>query len=254
MTRPENGGFILNRKLPASLLCNYTGQGYNIENAFFGNPNYIWKSDGSLNIYIKMTFANPIKLSGCGIINHTIPATATVVLHYYHDAFLTYAGNSGGWSWNEKNMYKIITEVEYQYYSLSIALPGSSAIQIGEIHLGDSFQFPHNFSWGYEEEFEVVKKVDTTDEGVHYETPDDSDTYIAPSFSKLQISFDDTKDEYYPMFKTLIMPGKKIFIKNYTKPDCHFGIVPNTKLKAKKKRTGDSYSIEFWEDAIGGLL
>ncbi len=253
MTRPENGGFILNRKLPASLLCNQTAQGYSIENAFSGNPNFIWKSDGSINIYIKITFANPIKLSGGGIINHTIPATATVMLHYYYDAFLTYAGNSGSWTLNEKNMYKIITEVEYQYYSLSIALSESSSVQIGEIHLGDSLQFPHNFSWGYEEEFEVVKKVDTTDEGVHYETPDDKDTYTAPSFSKLTVNFDDINNQYYTTYKTLIMPGKKIFIKNFTKPECYFGIVPNTKLKAKKKRTGDSYSIGFWEDAIGGV-
>ncbi len=99
--------------------------------------------------------------------------------------------------------------------------------------------------------FRVVKQVDTTDEGLHYETPGDT-TETVPEYRTFTISFDDVDRQHQEEFEPLIRPHDKIFIPSYTQPRCFYGIVPNTTLEEDRKKSGDAFNIRFLEHAMGG--
>ncbi len=246
-TNAGNGGFIWKRKYPTQFVSVPSLTGHEIENAFQNDPTWLYTSDGTSPLPIKMVFESNKKFSGLGLINHTIPPTATMEIVFYSDAFITPLYTTSI-PYTIINTYKLFEEIQSEYVKLQIGNVTGLNVSIGELYLGEKFQFPHNFSWGYEEEFNILKDVDTTDDGIQYETPgENEETY---EYSKLRFTFNDVNMEYFEIYKNLIRPGKKVFIPNFNKPECHFGIVPNKTLKRQKKRTGDDYSLEFWTDAI----
>ena len=252
---PEgNGGFLLKPIRPSEVTADDEKEGYEIGFAFEKNPSLVYCSEGSTTT-INMTFSPARQITGVALINHNLHESASILLRFY---------DTGGFStpiveknipWHRKNIYiNIKDNPAYQYVQIQITVP-SGNIQIGVIFPGTSFQFPYNFAWGYEEEFCVTKEVDTTDYGVHFETPDPYDeaesAETVGEYEKFKIDFDNIPSEHYSSFFDLIRPGKKVFIPSFSKPGCHYGIVPDKNLAASKYRGIDKYSIRFWEDAIG---
>jgi hypothetical protein len=244
---PENGGFILNRTTPSQITCAQEATGYPATNLFAGNPNQIFKSSGSSTVWVNIAYSIIPTFTGIALINHSIPATATIKVHFYEGIFQTYKTYITV-PWTQKNLYYKFTAKTYQSFKLEIS-GITAAIYIGELEPGTSFQFPYNYEWGWEETFNVVKEVVTTDEGIHYEEP----TTQAPEFSRYTIKFTNSPAENLSLFYDIIRPGKKVFIPSYTSPECHFGIVPDTELKSTRTLNGDEYPIRFWEDAISGV-
>lgn len=252
MINPENGGVISGRSKPETVWASTEAQGYEIDHALNKNPMEIYKSTTSTTT-IKMTFPSPIKMTGFALINHNLTESATISLRFYTDANFTQLDTEKSISHAPKNTYVIINDIsEYKYILLYIDNPGQSEIKIGLIYPGTSFQFPSNYTWDYDDEFNIVKEVDTTDEGIHFETPDEDQNEPVPEFTKLKITFRDIEREHYETFKALIRVGKKVLIPDYTINECFYGIFPDKKLPIKRKLEGDTFSLNFWEDAIGG--
>ncbi len=245
---PENGGFILNRLTPSQITCSQEATGYPASNLYTNNPNQIFKSNGSSTIYIAVAYSIIPTFTGIALINHSIPATATIKVHFYEGIFQTYITYITV-PWNQKNLYYKFATKTYQSFKLEIS-GLTAAIYIGELYPGTAFQFPYNYEWGYEETFNVVKEVVTTDEGVNIEVP----TTQAPEFSRYTIKFTNSPAENLSQYYDVIRAGKKVFIPSFTATACHFGIVPDTELKANRTLNGDEYSIRFWEDAISGVF
>ena len=154
-----------------------------------------------------------------------------------------------------KNTCLIIDEStigDYQYIQLYASDTSISSIKIGVIFTGTGFQFPHNFSWGYIEEFNVGKDVATTDGGFHIETPDEDELIQAPEFSKMEIKFSSVDRAIHNIYKNLIRPGNKIFIPTFLERTCYYGIVATQNLKSTREKKGDTYSIQFWEHSLIG--
>ncbi|NIR04216.1 MAG: hypothetical protein GTN82_02185, partial [Candidatus Aminicenantes bacterium] len=130
--------------------------------------------------------------------------------------------------------------------------PNVTEIKIGCIYPGLAYQFPYNYKFGLETEFHVVKQVDTTDEGIHFETPDEDDNVTAPEYHRYRMNFGDLKHQYFHEYCELIKPGKKVYILKFTEMECYYGIVPDQSLKKVTTRNEDTYSLRFFEDALGG--
>lgn len=245
---PENGGFILNRTTPSQITCGQEATGYPATNLFTDNPNQLFKSSGSSTVYINVAYSGIPTLTGIAFINHSIPPGAIIKILWYEGVWQTYKTFSMI-TWNSKNLYFKFSQPRiYQSFKIEISLL-TAAIYIGELYPGTAYQFPYNYEWGYEETFTVVKEVVTTDEGIHFEVP----TAQAPEFSRYAIKFSNSPSENLSLFYDIIRPGKKVFIPSFITPQCHFGIVPDTELKANRTDKGDEYPIRFWEDAISGV-
>jgi hypothetical protein len=243
---PENGGFILNRTTPSQISCAQEATGFPATNLYSDNPNQIFKSNGSSTIGVKVAYSSIITLTGIAIINHSIPSSAGIKLHFYEGIWETWK-ESINIPWNPKNLYYTFTKT---YQSIKLEVNNlTAAIYIGELYPGIAFQFPYNYEWGHEEIFNVVKEVVTTDEGVHFEVP----TTQAPEFSRFSIKFSNSPAENLSLFYDIIRAGKKVFIPSFITSQCHFGIVPDTELKSNRGLNGDEYPIRFWEDAISGV-
>jgi hypothetical protein len=244
---PENGGFILNRTTPSQITCAQEAIGYPATNLFSDNPNQIFKSNGSSTVWVNVAYSSIPTFTGIALINHSIPATATIKMHFYEGIWQTYKTYITV-PWTQKNIYYKFIAKTYQSFKIEINTL-TAAIYIGELYPGTAFQFPYNYEWGYEDTFNVVKEVVTTDEGVHFEVP----TTQAPEFSRFSIKFTNSPAENLSQFYNVIRAGKKVLIPSFITSQCHFGIVPDTELKANRTLNGDEYSIRFWEDAISGV-
>lgn len=250
-----NGGLLLRRIKPSGISASSHKTGYEIEKAFDDpNPSIIYNSDAQ-TANINMTFDDILPLPHAfTLVNHNLPATAVVQLKYYSNSGFTTLIGTITMTRNEKNMYRIIDTGDLpsinKYVQLSIDSKQTD-FYIGVIFCSNVFQFPHNYSWGYEVEFTVEKEVETTDEGYNIEFPGDDDDWNAAEYSKIKITFDDIDRTYYPTFLQVIRPGKKVFFESKNRQTCYYGIVPDKKLTAKKNKTGDTYPITFIEDAIG---
>lgn len=247
----DNGGFLKRRVKPVSVQASQQETGYEIDHAFTLIPSQVFES-GTLtaNLTIDMDFGAQTSFLGFALINHNIPDTATITFYYSSTGFTPPFDAFDVMTWHEKNIY-MFCDRSYRYVRIEIAAVGSS-IRIGVIYPAlERFQFPHNYSWGYKREFVVAKVVTTSDYGVHFEEPNEESAVTAPEFEKLWLTFDDVKDQYYESYKDLIRVGKKVYIPAFTAGLCFYGIVPNTKLTSVSAREGDTYSLDFFEDAHG---
>lgn len=252
VSNPGNGGFIMNWNKPGTIEADSEKTGNEIESAFIMYPTQIFESTSG-SVSIKMTYSTPWKLTGLALINHNLTETAAIQLLFYTDANFTTLADEKTIPYSQKNTYIIIDENvigQYRYIELSISDSALATIRIGIIFPGSGFQFPHNFSWGYTEEFKVDKHVDTTDGAFHHETPTEKSE--VPEYSKFKITFNSVDPGIHDLYKKLIRVGNKIFIKSFQEPECYYGIVPDKNLKAEKEKKGDKYSIEFWEHSLGG--
>ena len=252
----DNGGFIKNRVITKNVSAGtFYDPNSEIDNIFTGVPSQYFETPFNLNIdqplCIDMTFPDPVSLNGFGIVNHNIPTNATVKLKYWSAAgFSEPADDFDTITITPKNTYCFITQT-YQYIRLEIDAPGYT-IKIGELFPAQTkLQFPHNFSWGYDDEYCVAKEVTTSDAGQHFEEPDvEVGDDPAAAYEKLSMSFGPVDREHFDIFKELVIPGHKIFIPDFTQATCYMGIVPDKAFKAKRNLKGDSYSLRFWEHAI----
>lgn len=252
VSNPGNGGFILSWNKPDSVVADNEATGSEIPNAFIKYPTKVFKS-GSNNVKINMTYNTAWKLTGIALVNHNLTAAAVIKLRFYLDSSFQTLDVEKTIPYNVKNTYLIIDEStigDYQYIQLYVSDTSISSIQMGVIFPGTAFQFPHNFSWGFEEDFNVGKEVTTTDGGFHIETPDKGD--ITPEYSKIGIKFSSVDPAIHDVYKNLIRPGNKIFIPSFLKQDCFYGVVASKNLKAIKEKKGDSYPIQFWEHSLIG--
>ncbi|UCH93621.1 MAG: hypothetical protein JSV88_25580 [Candidatus Aminicenantes bacterium] len=251
--RPENGGFLLGRIIPQGFAASSEAEGNEIGNAFEKDPTLLYKSIES-TITINMTLKQYELIQGISLVNHNFPETVEIKFRFCtDDSFspesieiektIPYA---------PKNTHLITNDIQQTYKYLQLYISSNSPIQIGYVYLAKkAFQFPHNYSWGYEDKFEVLKLTDTTDYGINYETPDpDEGEPPAPESRKFRITFNDIDNQFYETFFDLIRPGKKIWIPSFQGAKCHYGIIPDDSIDAKRKKGTDIFSIRFWEDAI----
>jgi len=244
-TPPENGGFIF-RKNPNQISCEQEVPDYPASNLFSNNPNIIFMNDGH-STKIEMIYDTPTTLTAISIINHSIPSNAIIRLQYFEGEFETWIG-SIEIPWSKKSIYYKFSSITYKSYRLYITEISGTVIYIGEFVPGYYFQFPYNYEWGFEESFNVVKEVVTSDEGVHFEVPSSD----APEYSKFKVKFSNSPANNLSLFYDIIRIGKKVFIPDFTQPECYFGIVPDSAINAIRTIKGDEYSISFWQDAISG--
>jgi hypothetical protein len=248
--RAENGGFIRHWKRPETVTANPEGNG--IAYAFTKYPTELFSVESS-TLTVKMTYSSQEKFSGFALINTNLTESASITMGFYPDSSFSTPDvekNMSITDKTDKNIYIKFDELDYKDVQLYISDPSITTIEFGVIFPGEAYQFPHNFSWEYEEEYCMDKEVDTTDGGFHHETPDDDSTYSAPKYHKMLIKFKDSNGQYLNEYKKLIHPGQKIFVKSFVKPGCFFGIVPDKKLAAIKNRPGDTFSIRFFEHAL----
>jgi hypothetical protein len=253
VSNPGNGGFILGWNKPDTVVADNEAAGYEVTNAYQKYPTKIFKSENIVSI--NMTYNLAWKLTGIALINHNLTETANVKLRFYLDSNFSTLDDEKTVPFNVKNTYLIIDEStigDYNYIQLYISDTSISTIQMGVIFPGTGFQFPHNYSWGYIEYFNVGKEVDTTDGGFHIETPDEEEEIQAPEFSKTEIKFSSVDRSIHDVYKNLIRAGNKIFIPTFLEKTCYYGIIPNKNLKATKEKKGDTYSIQFWEHSLIG--
>lgn len=254
VSNPGNGGFILSWKKPDSVVADSEAAGYEIGNAFLKYPTKVFESESN-TVSINMTYNTAWKPTGIALINHNLTEIAVIKLRFYLDSNFSTLDDEKTIPYNVKNTYLVIDEStigEYHYIQLYISDTSISSIQLGVIFPGTGFQFPHNYSWGYVEDFNVGKDVDTTDGGFHNETPDEEEEIQAPEYTKVEITFSSVDPGIHNIYKNLIRVGQKIFIRSFTSPKCYYGIVPNKNLKATKEKKGDTYSIQFWEHSLLG--
>jgi len=243
-----NGGFILNRYIPTDVTADYETVGFEITNAFDPIASLKYRA-GNATATIRMTFETPFDLTGFALIRHNLNTSATVKLRSYTDGnFSTLiVENDVTVSGGIDTYATFINMNEVQYLELYIS-SDQDDIEIGVIYPGESFQFPRNYKWGFKRRFKTPKKTETSDYGIHFETyPEEQ-----PEWNEYQIEFEHVDQDYFDQYKALIRPGKKIFIPSFTGPFCHYGIVANDALEAHRNRPGDTYGLEFFEDAITG--
>ena len=254
VSNPGNGGFILAWKKPDSVVVNSEATGFEIQNAFIKYPTKIFESESN-TINIDMTYNTAWKSTGIALVNHNLTETADIRFRFYLDPSFSTLDDEKTIPYNKKNTYLIIDEStigDYNYNQLYISDTSISTIQIGVIFPGTGFQFPHNFSWGYIEDFNVGKDVATTDGGFHIETPDEEELIQAPEYSKMEIKFSSVNRSIHEVYKNLIRPGNKIFIPTFLEKTCYYGIVATKNLKGTREKKGDTYSLQFWEHSLIG--
>jgi len=254
VSNPGNGGFILDWNKPDTVAADHQATGFEIENAFSKYPTKVFLS-GSNTVKINMTYNTAWKLTGIALVNHNLTAAAVTKLRFYLDSSFQTLNVEKTIPYNVKNTYLIIDEStigNYKYFQVYITDTSIASIQIGVIFPGTGFQFPHNFSWGYTEEFNVVKEIDTTDGGFHEETPGEDQEISAPEYSKIGIIFSAVDPGIHDVYKNLIRVGNKIFIPSFYKQGCFYGVVSDKTLKTTKEKKGDTYSIQFWEHSLFG--
>ena len=253
-TNPENGGVIKNRFKPESVAASSESEGHEIPYAFNNNPQEKYESTSN-TITINMTFPTEIIMTGFGIINHNLTENASIQLKFYLNSSFTSPDREVSLTFAEKNIYQIIDDITgYKYIQLYIQDANLSTISFGVLYPGKWEQFPGNFTVENEEEFCVGKEVDTTDYGVHFESPGEEENTAVPEYTKLKVNFSNINREHYSFFKSLIRVGKKILIIDPTdqEEECYYGLFPDDKLPFKRHfLEGDTFSMRFWEDAIG---
>jgi len=253
-TNPENGGVITKWYFPETVVASTEAQDHEITKAFSFSPQETYESTGN-TITIDMTFTTEIIMTGFGIINHNLTAAAAIELRFYLNSSFTTPDRVVTLTYAKKNIYQIITEITgYRYIQLYIQDDNLSAISVGILYPGTWEQFPGNFTIENEEEFCIGKEVDTTDYGVHFETPGEKENETVPEYLKLRINFSNIKREHIEFYKSLIRIGKKILIIDPTdqEEECYFGLFPDNTLPFKRHYLeGDTFSLRFWEDAIG---
>ena len=241
-----NGGFITNQKIPSEVTADFETEGCEIALAFDPIPSLKYAS-GNSAATIRMIFETGFDLTGFALIRHNLnTATAVKLRSYTDEIFSTLIVENDIEITQGIDTYAIISNMnEVKYLELYITTD-LDTIEIGCIFPGDAFQFPHNYNWGFKRKFKVPKKIETSDYGVHFETFSEE----KPEWHEYQIEFEDVDQAFYDEYKALIRPGKKVFILCFTNPLCHYGIVPNEALEASRNRPGDSYRLDFYEDAI----
>jgi hypothetical protein len=249
MTNPSNGGFLLSWKKPSLIDATHAVAGYEADYAFTKYPTQIFKTSTGSTI-IEMSFAAGSAPKGIALINHNLTENASIVLRTYSDAFVTFIMNRTI-PFNSKNTCLVFDDNDSIYLKLVISDTSLDSIEIGAIYTGKTFQFPFNFKWGHTIEGTVMKQVDTSTEGFHFETPDEESTSPIYKYRKFALSFNDIEHKYFDSFFSLLMPGPKVFIPSFAKSDCALGIVPDRVLSNKKNRTGDEYGLSFLEYAQG---
>jgi len=246
MTSNTNGGFLLYRQKPDFYSAD-TKPGYEIKNAFTFNPSIVFESNSS-SVTINFSYTEARKIEALVFANHNIPETATKKLRYCtDDTYSNYIEKDIPWA--EKNTYLIDTTTSsYNYFQIYIS--SSAPIQIGcIIPYLTAFQFPHQFSYTYKKRYIINKDVDTSDEGLHIETPTE-DEETPTSYYEFTVKFNDVDSQYYNNYKKLIFPGNKVFIPSFTKVEGYYGIVASKSLDGDIDIAGDTYSLEFREHAI----
>jgi hypothetical protein len=241
----SNGGFLLRAQIPYAYTADNYNPGYEIGHAFDPYSSIVFESSQNA-VTIRFSYTIARKIEGISLINHNIPETATMKFRYcLNDQYdMDVEKNI---SWAERNIYLFDTLVStYSYYEIYIS--AGQPIQIGYIFPAKTaLQFPHMFSYSYKKKFNVGKSVETTDEGVHIETPAEN----APEWYEFSITFDDVVQSFYSIYCDLIRPGNKVFFLSAESPECYYGIVPTKALDAQVEFSGDTYTIDFFEHATG---
>lgn len=248
-TNPANGGFLLNMQQPEAVTASSQVSGFEISYAFHKNPTLKYNAAADTTT-INITLPAAAEISGFAVINCNLSAAAQIRLRYCTDGtFSTVIEEKTVSSTGGKNNYLVIDAPPSTKWIQLYIYDSGNPPEIGVIFMGTAFQFPHNYSWGVESEFHVAKDVDTSDEGIHFETPG-PDEEPAPEWEKFSLTFSRTDSQFRQQFFPLIRVGKKIFLPSFLGPECYYGIVPDKSLKAKSNRDGDTYSITFMEDSI----
>lgn len=240
----SNGGFLLRPQIP-DVYTATSNAGYEIDFAFDFYSSIVFESVQNTAI-IRFSYQTARKIEGIALINHNIPETATMKFRYcLNDQYNIDIEKNIPWA--EKNTYLFDTQVStYSYYEIYI--DSNQPVQIGFIFPAETaLQFPHMFSYSYKMKFQVEKNVETTDGGVHIETP----TENVPEWHEFTITFDDVDHSFYPTYCDLIRPGNKVFFLSSGSPECYYGIVPTKVLDGNIEFSGDTYSIEFFEHGTG---
>ena len=156
-------------------------------------------------------------------------------------------------TWQEKNIYFIDQAIgTYQYFQIYIS--STAPITLGCIFPGlDAWQFPENFTIRRKHKYHVGKKAESSDDGMHFESPDpenDENETDPPEWQELGITFKCTDESLLPQYRKLIRPGKKILIPNFQEGLCYYGIIPNSEIDASRDLGEDQFSLDFWECAV----
>jgi hypothetical protein len=218
-----NGGFLLYFQKPDAFSASNQEINFEIEKAFEFNPSIIFEStENTVSINFSYTVAR--KIEALALINHNIPETAAAKLRYCtDDTYLSFIEKDIPYA--ARNTYIIDTNTSYYNY-FQLYISSSAPIQIGCIRpYSTAFQFPHQFSYSYKKRFHVVKEVDTSDEGLHLETPGEDDDPPA-SYFEFSLNFYDVDTALYDQYKSLLLPGNKVFIPSFSKTEGYYGIVP----------------------------
>ncbi|MCK4763188.1 MAG: hypothetical protein KAW12_13410 [Candidatus Aminicenantes bacterium] len=256
MSIEENGAMLLHPAVPETVTASDAVTGYEVSRAFTFLPSEIFDSGPIAgHLTIDMDFGAATGLWGIGLINHNLPAGTVVVVQFSGSGFDLFDSAEEveitipGESQTPANVYAFFGR-KYRY--VRIRIDGLNRVTIGEIFAAKkSLHFENNYSWGFSAEFTVAKQFDTTDDGIHFETPEYGDSDPVPEYMKLWYRFDDISQLQHVSLRDIIRVGPKIFIPDASLPECFHGRCPDSKLPVKHEKGKDVYAFRFWENAIG---
>ncbi len=241
-----NGGILISDIAGKyeTLTVNTEATNFPKENLVNGVNAETWRSTG-LTGSITFDFGSVVSISSVAIINTNISETNDVKLQFSSDNFTTIDEEidlTGEIDITLKNLWAVFPEKTYRYIRLSAAV-NSGYIEIGELFLGEYYQFSKNYNWDYQRKFKVNKYIEEIN-GQFYERQ------VSEMYG-YEISFSYVPETEYKNFQNLVRAGYKVFVPDMDDKACYYGII-NEDIFTPEIRAGllKGFTLTFWENAL----
>jgi len=252
-----NGGFLINNIAPGCLgiSADSIASGYDVNSVLNGFVSDVFRSASSIvNIDIEM--AEPVPFTAIAIINHNITEGSSINLRLSNTGFTAFdetINMSSNWYSRyiykkdesgeliktfASNLYTTFEEKTYKY--IRVEIDSSLYVQIGEIFIGDVFQFTRNYNWGFGLVFTTDKNIENL-----------NGQYIESQVSEQQgykLEFDGVLPTEYEKFKHLFREGMKIFVPDMDLKECFHGIINSTTFEVRREYYTDNFTLNFMEN------
>lgn len=257
----EFGGFGLNDVAPDAIVTmTNEDTAFPKEWAVNGLPNEPVQAS-TTNCKIRFEFASAKNIKLVALIGHNMQDGDTIKCNVY---------NAAGWGapqleepinleprWYERIIFKLgenvvspfdranifsVMDEDQKYYE--IELSGAVAPLVGEVCLfEDSFQFNRNYNWEYERIFAPNTVVARTNKTFVSKQSTEAENF---RLSFMNVSEDD-RPNLYESFRA--KGRNNLFIPDYEKFECFYGMVAGKSFPLKNQYTGMSFGINFEESS-----
>jgi len=139
------------------------------------------------------------------------------------------------------NTYNNLGNKTFRYFRFTIL--ANEPTTIGSLFIGDTFVFPKNYDQDYNFNFNIEKAVNNI-HGQMYE-------YQISEQMSHKLNFTEVPEEHFEDYKHLLRQGAKIFVPDFDKKPCYYGIVTNSVLVNVRQRATDlldNFSMNFMEN------